>query len=434
MQKFPHDFFLGATTAAHQVEGQNLHSDSWAQEHMKHTSFSEPSGYAVDHYHLYDEDIRLLADAGLNTYRFSIEWARIEPEEGHFDDSQIEHYRHVIHSCKENGVRPFVCMHHFSSPKWLIGKGGWEAECVVAYFRRYCAYVIEKLGDELEYVCTINEANMRLQFAHITQKHAQALKNAAAANTGGNLQLGVNFDKMLADLQAIQEESAAVFGLPDKEQAYPFHSACTPEGDAFIIRAHVAARSAMKALCPHLKIGITLSLHDFQVLPGGEAEAARRWEEEFSHYLPALKEDDFIGVQNYTRELIGPDGALPVPAGADLTDMGYEYYPEGLAHVLRKVAKEYSGDLYVTENGVAAEDDTRRIAFIARALDGVQQCIAEGIPVKGYLHWSLLDNFEWQKGFSVKFGLIGVDRATQTRLPKPSLAFLGSFAEEPRRK
>ena len=127
MQKFAPEFFIGAATAAHQVEGNNIHNDCWAQEQMQHTSYVEPSLDAVDHYNRYEEDIRLMAEAGLNAYRFSIEWARIEPEEGRFDETEVEHYRKVIACCKANGLEPVVTLHHFSSPVWLISKGGWEA-------------------------------------------------------------------------------------------------------------------------------------------------------------------------------------------------------------------------------------------------------------------------------------------------------------------
>lgn len=429
--RFPEGFLLGAVTAAHQVEGNNIHSDCWAQEQMKHTSYLEPSLDAVDHYNRYPEDIRLLAQAGLNTYRFSIEWARIEPEEGEFDEAELAHYRDVIRCCRENGVLPFVAMHHFSSPRWLISKGGWESEETVDYFRRYCAYVMERLGGELEYVCTINEANMRLQFTHVMEKYMRQMQKSAAAakSAEGSLQVGVNFEALAARQKEMEKEAAAVFGLQEGEQPQTFQSACTPKGDQIVIRAHEAARNAMKAVCPHLKIGITLSLHDLQALPGGEEAAEKRWADEFTHYLPALEKDDFIGVQNYTRELMGPEGAVPVPAGADITSMGHEFYPEALAHTIRKVAKDYRGDIIVTENGVATEDDAQRVRFIRRALEGVEQCIAEGIPVKGYLHWTLLDNFEWQKAYTVKFGLIAVDRATQRRTPKPSLAYLGRLLQ-----
>ncbi len=155
--------------------------------------------------------------------------------------------------------------------------------------------------------------------------------------------------------------------------------------------------------------------------------AKKEWDEEFMHYLPYIKDDDFLGVQNYTRSLIGADGQLPNPDGAELTQMNYEFYPEALEHVLRKVAKDFHGDLYVTENGIATADDTRRVAFIDTALKGIVSCINDGLPVKSYFHWSLLDNFEWQKGYSMTFGLIAVDRSTQTRHPKESLSFLGHW-------
>lgn len=170
---------MGAATAAHQVEGNNIHSDYWAQEQLPHTSFAEPSGIACDHYNRYEEDIRLLADAGLNAYRFSIEWARIEPEEGKFDPAEIEHYRKVIACCKAHGVEPVATLLHFTSPKWLIAMGGWEAESTVEYFKRYVSYVMEQLGSELSYVCTINEANMGLQLAAISKRFRLMAEQAA---------------------------------------------------------------------------------------------------------------------------------------------------------------------------------------------------------------------------------------------------------------
>ena len=426
---FPKGFLIGATTAAHQVEGNNVHSDAWAQEQMKYSPNLEPSLDAVDHYHHYAEDIELLAQAGLNTYRFSIEWARIEPQEGVYDEAEIEHYRDMIRCCKEHGVLPVVCLHHFTSPKWLISKGGWEAESTIDDFKRYCVYVMERLGGELEYVCTINEANMRLQFALVAAKYMKAAQKQqkAASDAGGGLQVGVNLEAILARKAAADEETAAVFGLKDASDFHPFQSVCTPEGDLIVFRAHAAARDAMKELYPDLKVGITLSLHDLQAVEGGENAAAQRWADEFTHYLPYIQNDDFVGVQNYTRELMNADGPLSAPAGADLTDMGHELYPEGLAHVIRKVAQDYKGDIIVTEHGVAAENDSLRVEFIRRAMQGIEQCLAEGIPVKGYLHWSLMDNYEWAKAYSVKFGMIAVDRTTQKRSPKPSLAFLGSY-------
>lgn len=431
--KFPKEFLLGASTAAHQVEGNNRYSDLWAQEQMEHSSFAEPSNDAVDHYHRYEEDIALLAGAGLNAYRFSIEWARVEPQEGCFDESELEHYRKVIRCCREHGVEPVVTLHHFSSPKWLIERGGWEAESTVDYFKRYAVKVVEALGNELHYICTINEANMGLQIAAISKRYMMQMQKAAAARAAAgqaesSVQMGMNLQKMLENRKAAAAESLALFGT---ENPQTFQTQRTPEGDLLIMRAHAAARDAIKAICPELKVGLTLSLHDLQPEPGCEALAAKEWDEEFTHYLPYIQNDDFLGVQNYTRTRIGPDGQLPMPEGAELTQMGYEFYPQALANVLRAVAKDFHGDLLITENGIGTGDDTRRVEFIRQALAGVQDCLAEGLPIKGYLHWSLLDNFEWQKGFSMTFGLIAVDRANdQTRHPKPSLAFLGSYAAD----
>ena len=433
MQKFAKGFLVGAATAAHQVEGNNIHSDYWAQEQLPHSSFTEPSGIACDHYNRYEEDIRLMAEAGLNAYRFSIEWARIEPEEGEFDAAEIDHYRQVIACCKAYGVEPVITLLHFTSPKWLIAKGGWEAKSTIAYFKRYVTYVMEELGSGLHYVCTINEANMGLQLAAISKRFRlmaeQAAKAAAAAGKSaeGTVQVGMNFQKMMENMKYAAAENAGVFGDP---QPKIFVSERTSEGDLLVMRAHAAAREAIRTVCPHVKVGLTLSLHDLQAQPGGEPFADAAWQEEFTHYLPYIQGDDFLGVQNYTRTLYGPAGQLPAPEGAELTQMDYEFYPEALEHVLRKVAKDFHGDLIVTENGIATADDTRRVAFIEQALAGVQRCVADGLPVKGYFHWSLMDNFEWQKGFAMNFGLIAVNRTTMVRTPKPSLAVLGSYAGE----
>lgn len=419
----PKGFLIGAATAAHQVEGNNIHSDYWAQEHMEYTSFNEPSGAACDHYNRYEEDIRLMAEAGLNAYRFSIEWARIEPQPGVFDENEIAHYRKVLECCHANGVEPIVTMHHFTSPRWLIEQGGWEAEATVERFARYCRYVVEQLGDLFTYACTINEANMGLQIAAITKRYMQMMKVQSAE---GKVQVGINLGDTLKERMKKQAaENRKIFGTPNPQV---FVSGRTPEGDLLVMKAHQAAKAAMKAVKPELQIGITLSLHDIQSLPGGEEAAAREWEEEFMHYLPYIRDDDFFGVQNYTRTLMGPDGSLPVPDGAKTTQMGYEFYPQALGHVIRTVHKSLPIPLIVTENGVAVSDDSRRVAFIEEALRGVDSCIEDGIPVKGYMYWSLLDNFEWQKGFSMTFGLIAVDRATQQRSPKRSLTFLGGYA------
>ena len=157
---FPKGFIWGSATAAHQVEGNNTNNDIWLLEHVEHSMFKEPSLDTCDHFHRYPEDIKLLADLGFNSYRFSIEWARVEPEEGHFSAAAIDHYRRMLVVCHNHGIKPFVTFHHFSSPQWLIKAGGWESDDTPALFARYCGRLAADLGDLIAGGCTINEANI----------------------------------------------------------------------------------------------------------------------------------------------------------------------------------------------------------------------------------------------------------------------------------
>ena len=416
-------FMIGAATAAHQVEGNNTHSDFWVMEHLKHSDFVEPSGMAVDHYNRYAEDIRLLAQAGCNAYRFSIEWARIEPQEGCFDAKEIEHYRKVLLCCKDNGITPVVTLQHFSSPAWLIGKGGWGKPYVVAAFGRYAKKVVQELGAYMPYICTINEANMGMQLHKISADMMKASKRKE-----GGVQVGQN---MNLDMKAI------LLGMLEKGKV--FH--CSPFGvntflmprsekqESIVMAAHREAVKQIKAICPDSKVGLSLSLFDYQAVPGGEAEAAKLWQEDFGWYLPYIRDNDFLGVQNYSRKIVDASGAREPAPGVPVTQMGYEDYPASIGNVLRKVAQEFPGELVVTENGIATDNDARRCEFIREAFASVMEAKKEGVPVTGYLHWSLLDNFEWQAGYSKTFGLIAVDRKTQRRYPKESLNVLGSMAK-----
>lgn len=283
MPIFRKDFLVGAATAAHQVEGNNLHSDYWLQENMPHTSFAEPSGDACNHYKFYQQDIEMMAEAGLNAYRFSIEWARIEPREGQFDAAETEHYRDVIRCCRKNGLEPIVTLHHFTSPAWLIRKGGWEAETTPGLFARYARFVAEQLGGELSYICTINEANMGVQIAAISERYTRQMKAAAVKTVEGSaaegqVQLGINLQKMMENRKLAAMENEQLFGTP---QPNVFCSGRTPRGDELVMEAHKKAKAAIKSAAPHIKVGLTLSLHDIQAQPGGEENAAKEWREEF---------------------------------------------------------------------------------------------------------------------------------------------------------
>ena len=226
MAHFPEGFLWGASTAAHQVEGNNTNSDFWLMENLEGSVFKEPSGSAVDHYNRFKSDITEMAKLGLNSYRFSIEWARIEPEEGQFEASEIEHYREVLLACKENNITPIVTLHHFSSPQWLIRLGGWESADTPARFARYCTHVMGELGELMPYVCTINEANISIGIKKIMKRYE--LKSGSPG-----AQVGMNMEKMAAQMQKYYVELSKAFGVPPTE-VHSFLAPRSEEGLAII--------------------------------------------------------------------------------------------------------------------------------------------------------------------------------------------------------
>ncbi len=400
--EFPQGFLWGTATAAHQVEGNNTNSDFWVMEHVPNTVFAEPSGDAIDHFYRYPEDLALLAELDFNSYRFSVEWARVEPEDGRFSTAALDHYRRMCESCHAHGLKPVVTYHHFTSPRWLISQGGWQNMETAAKFGRYAQKVTQHLGDLVEVVCTINEVNIPRMAAMIWMAGGPDktfLKNAAAA------------------LHTTLEQFA------------PFMFAGTALGRDVIIAAHHQAREAIKAERPSLLVGLTIAMSDMQALPGGEAVRDKmRWELQ-DVFLEAARQDDFVGVQTYTRERYGPDGALGPEEGVEVTQMGYEFWPEAIGATLRRAHEMTGLPLMVTENGIGTADDGRRLAYYQTALQSVAACREEGLDIRGYFAWSAFDNFEWMLGYRPTFGIIAVDRSTQQRTVKASARWLSTVAQ-----
>jgi beta-glucosidase len=284
--------------------------------------------------------------------------------------------------------------------------------------------VMRELGALISYVCTINEANIAI----VLQQLGVAIPPRGDDAAAPQAPIGVGGDPAHGAAGVAGWLAASARELnTTPERLKPFIFADAAETQATIMEAHVRARDAIKAVRAETRVGLTLALHDVQVLPGGEARAAAVVDEAFRSFLPACAGDDFLGVQNYSRQRVGPEGILPNEAGVETTQMGYEYYPEALAGALR-LAAVAGLPMIVTENGLSTEDDARRVEFIDRALAGVERCLAEGLDVRGYLYWSALDNFEWVFGYGPKFGLIAVDRATQERHVKESARHLGRIA------
>ncbi|MGS2778769.1 glycoside hydrolase family 1 protein [Robertmurraya sp. GLU-23] len=413
--QFPPGFLWGSTTAAYQVEGNNVNSDFWAEEHAEGSPYKDKSGDTIDHYRLYREDIALMASLGLNTYRFSIEWSRVEPEPGQYLRSAIEHYRDVLETCYKHGITPMVAMHHFSSPKWLMRLGGWGSPEISDRFAKYCEVVFSEIGHLIPYVLTMNEINLPVMLREIFSR------------IGFIPPVGMNRDAWTAPKW---RESAARLCGTTIENYFTFHMISDEISIKNLKETHRKAREAIKRIQPNTKIGFSMALSDIQSIPGGEEEADRKWNSYFRQYLDMLEGDDFFGLQNYTREVYGPEGQVKPAEGAELTQMGYEFYPKALSNVIRKVAKDISIPIIITEHGIATDEDERRVEFIREALEGVEDCLNEGLDVQGYLHWTTFDNFEWQSGYSMKFGLIEVDRSTQKRKAKESGKYLGRIAQQ----
>ena len=382
---FPDGFLWGAATAAHQVEGGNVNNDSWLLEHAPGSHYAEVSGDACDHYHRYAGDIALVADLGLSAYRFSLEWSRIEPEEGEFSRAALEHYRRMLAACHEHGLTPILTFHHFTSPRWIAAAGGWKEAHTAERFARFCERAMRHLGDLVPFACTINEPN-----------------------------LGALLHQVLR--------------LPEPQAEFlPLQHAYGPPAVEILRRAHRLSLDAIKGVRDDTRVGLTVALTAWEAEPGGEAEMERLRARAEDDFLDGV-EGDFIGVQNYTGQRVGPGGLIELEAAAERTQMGYGYQPEALGQVIRRAVEVTGLPVYVTENGVSTDDDTRRVEFIERALRGVEACLRDGLDVRGYVYWSLFDNFEWGLGYRPTFGIVAVDRETQVRTVKQSAWRLGEIA------
>ena len=380
---FPEGFVWGASTSAHQIEGGNFNNDWWAWEHSPGSGCAESSGDACNSLHCWPEDVDLVAAMGLGAYRFSIEWSRIEPAEGEFSLAALDYYRRICAACRERDIAPVVTFHHFTNPSWLSARGGWEAADAPEAFSRFVARAASHIGDLVGWACTINELNLI----------------GLTGYTTGSSPPGVK-DDLLRHL-AVND---------------------------IVARAHRSAVDALKSGPGDFPIGLTLSMDEMVAEPGGEEvlEAAREILED--RFLRATEGDDFIGVQCYSRLHFGPEGEAPNDPEVPTTQMGYEYWPQGVEHCARRAAAVTGLPILLTESGIATEDDNERITFLAEVLRGVRRAIDDGVDIRGYFVWSLLDNFEWAHGFKPKFGLHSVDPETFARHPKPSSTWFATVA------
>ncbi len=397
----PRDFLWGVAISAHQSEGGNVNSDCWLAENVKPSVFRQPSGDACDSYERYPEDLSIAADLGFNCYRFGIEWSRIEPEPGVFSLAALDHYSRMVDACLERGLKPMLTYNHFTVPRWFAARGGFEVADGADLFARFAERATARLGDRIAAASTFNEANIQRLVAVLMggqrrREAVDAMLEACARASGSD-----RFSSLLfADVEV-----------------------CEP----VLVDAHRKAMAAMKAGPGDFPVGMSLTMQHVE----GVGEGHRGAEVEEMLYGPWLEEAkacDFIGVQTYTRVLVGADGRLPPPKEAERTASGYEFRPQALGGTIRFAAEKIGRPIIVTESGIATDDDARRIAYVDAALDEVRACIDDGIDVGGYLYWSLLDNFEWTSGYGQRFGLVDVDLETFERSVKASGRHLGALA------
>ncbi|WP_205691941.1 glycoside hydrolase family 1 protein [Caulobacter soli] len=401
---FPAGFRWGAATAGHQVEGGNVGSDIWLLEHIQPTLFQQSSGDACNSFELWATDLDLVKALNLDTYRFSLEWARIEPAQGEFSQAALDHYARIIDGCHARGITPMVTFSHFSLPRWFAALGGWTSPEAADLFARYCDKAARRLAAGMGYAVTLNEPNMIAVIAAALPPQAIALveqMNAAAGRACGSTNFRNGMIPQLNDISLTQTN---------------------------LLAAHKAGRAAIKAVRGDLPVGVSLTVSDDQAVGENSLRDQKR-ALYYGAWLDAIKGDDFVGAQNYARAEYTATGVLPPPKGVPISEMGVEVYAPSLAGSVRYVHEATGLPVMITEHGVGTPDDAIRAKFIPESLAELQKVVAAGVPVLGYVHWSLLDNFEWIFGYSKHFGLCEVDRATFKRTPKPSAAVLAGIAK-----
>ncbi len=403
--KFPDGFFWGAATSSHQVDGNN-HNDwtewekenaerlakeaknywqKWQQE--KFPEMFEPenyiSGRACDHYNRYKEDFDIAKSLSHNAHRFSIEWSRIEPEEGKFDEKEIEHYRQVIWALKKRGLEPFVTLWHWTLPYWVAEKGGWEKRKIIDYFLRYAEKIVDSLGNEIVFWQILNEPQSYAGLSYVTGFFPPQIKSLYRAN------------KVFKNLMSAHRKTYKII----KQK---------------LNNVQVGASHYLVYHTPYKNNFLNLTIVRLLNYIRG------------TRFIKAMQGyQDFLGLQYYHHDRIKLSlGGRFIIAKIDnenkeISDMGWEIYPEGIYYVLKNL-KKYKLPIYITENGIADAKDKKREKFIKEHLYWAHKAIKEGVDVRGYFYWSLLDNFEWDKGFWPRFGLVEMDYQTMERKIRPS--------------
>lgn len=418
-------FLWGAATSGHQIEGGNEKSDWWAWEAEGRIEGGARSGKATDHWNRFREDLKLARALGLNSYRFSVEWSRIEPEEGRFSEAALDWYEALVGECEALGLLPMLTLHHFTSPLWFARRGGFAAADAPARFGRFTEKVISRLGPRIPLWCTINEPMVLVAGTYLgrfmppaeyaPRKASEASRNLLRAHVLAYDLLHSRIGEREGPWRDRPLQVGVAHNLIDFRPDRAWHP-LERVATAIIRRFH--NRAWLDAITGHpQRFGVPGLIPRARPVP----EALGR--------VTA----DFIGVNYYTQGYVqwrprapAPERPGELPLGIvfarrkeECSDLEWSIHPEGLGRMLRFVSR-YGLPIYITENGIADREDRLRARYLETHLAEVEKAVGAGIPVRGYYHWSLLDNFEWIKGFGPRFGLYRVDYGSFERTLNPS--------------
>ncbi|HSG17628.1 MAG TPA: family 1 glycosylhydrolase [Anaerolineae bacterium] len=410
---FPRDFLWGSATSAHQVEGYNRNNDWWAWEQEDGRILDRGrSGGACDWWQNAEMDIERMSQMGANAHRLSLEWSRIEPEPSVFDDEALSRYREILLAMRQRNIEPMVCLHHFANPMWLVEKGDFDSELVVDYFHRYATKAAQALGDLAPKWLTINEPMVYFVYRY------------------------------LDDLFPEPKERGWRAGLRAMSN---------------MLRCHSVAYHSIKSARPEAQVGLAKHYRVIEAWPGGNrldrwwagrvsrffndlwmesmVDGRQRWPMGRSRIKKLAGAFDFVAINYYSRSLVrfpprrGRLYETAAPPEATMTADGFfELYPQGLFEAIRANLR-YGKPIYIAENGLPDADDSQRPAFLLTHLREVWRAISFSFPVMGYYHWTLVDNFEWDRGWRQRFGLIELDPETQERKWRPSGRLFGEICQ-----
>ncbi len=378
-------FLWGSATSAYQVEGGNIWSDweTWEKDHAR-----EQCGQAVNHYEMYEKDFSLAKQLNQNAHRLSFEWARVEPRPGNFSIAALNHYGKVLEQLRLLDIKICLTLNHFTLPTWLAKLGGWENEQTIWYFNRFVNLIVDSYGPLVDLWITINEPLV------------------------------------------LATEGYLYGHWPPQKKSHRRLVSVVKN----LCQAHNSAYRLIHNRFPEAPVGLAhnfFSLEPYRPWFLGDKWAGQQADRFWNQWIMDLTvgHHDFLGVNYYFHQLVFlsfnyrrgfVSFADPKKISRETSALGWEINPKGLTDVLQNLWQTYGLPLYVTENGLAAKNDDQQSSFIVRSVEAMQQAIRQGVLVKGYFYWSLLDNFEWDKGFEPKFGLVSVKRDDWTRHLKPA--------------